>query len=594
MHHDILDDKTTLNIFIFIFHRHLINIKNEPHYDFTGFYLIAVTAYDKPNQLEIIEDIFIECWFLYIINVYIVSISEVSTSTNTSSLSPSSSSSMNSMNILPFSSYTSSSSNTIAAIAYTYYPFTNSTTCNNTTPIAWHDYTIRQSRKINNNNNFSIENSTIEKTNQKKYQEFFPIKVKNMQGCPVHIVTFDTPPFFILHPLSNGSYHLDGIEGILLRVLSQRFNFTPVIEIPPNNTKWGVLRHLSNGEWLTTGAYDMITNRRANICIGAFSVQLDMSTLMDASEVYYQSRLVLLIPPGRPYSSFQKLFRPFDKITWITLVICFVFGFIFIISLKTSSEMKYRDLIVGFRNRYPFFNMVIIFFGGGVTKLPIYSLARNLILIWMFGSLVLRSLYQGSLYTHLQQSKIAPPLDTITKLIDHDYLIYTNPSAVGYFDGWPKIDKLLRLFNLSDRELMWEKLRNSESRFALLSTEDHVLYANVKNYSQGIYLTCKDPIRAYPICAYFPHSSYFTGPMSAEIGRYVSGGLVQTWADHFTDRRFKAAQQGRVPEKLKMQHIVGSIYLCFFFYSVAFIVFGMEMLSLHSARLRSIVDFFTY
>lgn len=505
-----------------------------------------------------------------------------------------SSSSMASINILS----SSSPSNAIAAtaIAHTYYPFTNRTTCNNTTPIIWNDYNIRWSSKINNN--FRIENLPTNKeanAKDKKSQELFPIKVKNMQGCPVYVATFDTPPFLILYSFPNGSYYLDGIEGILMRVLSQRFNFVPVVKIPPNNTKWGVFDRMENGKYSANGAYGMILDREANITIGSFGVRLDLSEVFDASEVYYQSKLVLIIPPGKPYSSFQKLFRPFDFLTWITLGACFSFGFIFIISLEYTTDTYYRDMIVGLKNRYPFFNMVIIFFGGAVTPFPVYTLARSLLIIWMLGSLVLRSLYQGSLYTHLQQSTVLRPYDTIQKLIDNDYLIYAILTGKIYFENWPKIEKLFRLHKTADRELMWEKLRSAESKFALLSTEDHVLYANVKNYSQGIFQTTKDPIRAFPVCAYFPHSSYLTGPMSAEIGRYLSSGLIQNWAGHFTDRRFrKVSDTNQNPEKLKVHHILGSIFLCGCFYFLALITFGLEILSRHNCKLCSIIDFITY
>lgn len=67
----------------------------------------------------------------------------------------------------------------------------------------------------------------------------FPRKCSNMYNCTVQVGTFEYPPYMMLHRLDNGSTYFDGIEGIVLRVLSQRLRFHPVHVAPNDEQRWG-------------------------------------------------------------------------------------------------------------------------------------------------------------------------------------------------------------------------------------------------------------------------------------------------------------------------------------------------------------------
>lgn len=67
----------------------------------------------------------------------------------------------------------------------------------------------------------------------------FPLKCNNLFYCPVNVATFQIPPFMILKQLDNGSTYFDGIEGIVVRVLSQRLRFTPILVLPDDEERWG-------------------------------------------------------------------------------------------------------------------------------------------------------------------------------------------------------------------------------------------------------------------------------------------------------------------------------------------------------------------
>lgn len=144
-----------------------------------------------------------------------------------------------------------------------------------------------------------------------------------------------------------------------------------------------------------------------------------------ASFPYAYVNLLFAIPKGIPYSSFEKLFFPFNIVIWWIICVCFIVGFGLFIYLRLIKS-KFRDLIVGTNNYTPFLNMINIFLGGPLNILPKALTACNLFIMWLFTSLILRAAYQGHLFGMLQSDKTSPPINTLVKLNHSSFLIYTT------------------------------------------------------------------------------------------------------------------------------------------------------------------------
>lgn len=76
----------------------------------------------------------------------------------------------------------------------------------------------------------------------------FPKKCRNFYNCPIKVATFEFPPFIMLSQLFKDNHNkrtnhsntfFDGIEGTIVRVLSQRLNFMPILVSPEDNERWG-------------------------------------------------------------------------------------------------------------------------------------------------------------------------------------------------------------------------------------------------------------------------------------------------------------------------------------------------------------------
>lgn len=158
---------------------------NTNAFDYTGFYTIALTEYND-DCLKTIAKILEDCWTMYITNANVLAPSE----------------------------------DYQTIYLFTYFPFTQEY-CERVEPIVY-DYF---------ENNTFIFNETV-----------FPAKLTNFFKCPLKISTYNFPPFVILTPQPNGTFYINGIEGTVLRVLSQKLNFTPEIVLSRTN----ILNKISN------------------------------------------------------------------------------------------------------------------------------------------------------------------------------------------------------------------------------------------------------------------------------------------------------------------------------------------------------------
>lgn len=150
------------------------------HFDYQGFYLIVLTK-RTGNVYEAMSKIFKSLWSRFITNANIL-------------WQPAGSES--------------------EALMYTYYPYT-SIYCGKAFPVKHNQYL---------NGHWLSE------------VEYFPRKMKNLYRCPLRVATFASAPFMIIRDVGN-QIDVDGIDGILLRVLSQRMNFN--VELFTSDDQWG-------------------------------------------------------------------------------------------------------------------------------------------------------------------------------------------------------------------------------------------------------------------------------------------------------------------------------------------------------------------
>lgn len=160
-----------------------------------------------------------------------------------------------------------------------------------------------------------------------------------------------------------------------------------------------------------------------------------------------QGSFVFLITPSKPYSMGEKLFLPFDNVTWMLLIVTFFIAVIVIFTLAFQRQ-KIKDLVYGDKINTPLLNLLYIFFGMGQIKTPTKTFPRLLLMYFILFCLIFRTCYQDKLFEFMTTDMWTPPPETIKDLHDQNFTIVT----IGY-------DHVLKsLENMIDDKLRYKTI----------------------------------------------------------------------------------------------------------------------------------------
>ena len=149
--------------------------------------------------------------------------------------------------------------------------------------------------------------------------------------------------------------------------------------------------------------------------------------LLHMSTPFVEIHDVVIATPGDFYGSYEKLLLPFDDMTWKLLHFTFLVAFfaIFIINMLPKFI---QNRVYGENNKHPALNVVSTFFGIAQFKLPIRSIPRFILIVFVFFCLIFRTCYQSKLFEFLTSSPRHPSPKTIKDLKDGSYTLYTTSS----------------------------------------------------------------------------------------------------------------------------------------------------------------------
>ncbi len=207
--------------------------------------------------------------------------------------------------------------------------------------------------------------------------------------------------------------------------IADHLNFTVDLKtvntglVSANGSKTGLVS--ANGS--KTEYLKMLLNDEVDFIMNSPLHYLDLG--VKPSIVLYILELLWIIPPGAPYSSLDKILYPFDTTVWICCWLVFLFVVIVIFVLRFSSKEK-RNFILGRNVRGPYLNFLSIILGVTVVQVPGRNFARTMLMIFILYALIIRTAYQGGLFTALQMDLRKPAPKTMSEMIDKDFKFYVE------------------------------------------------------------------------------------------------------------------------------------------------------------------------
>ncbi|GFO10385.1 glutamate receptor ionotropic, kainate 3 [Plakobranchus ocellatus] len=146
------------------------------------------------------------------------------------------------------------------------------------------------------------------------------------------VSTREAPPF-VIKVKSGTEITFEGLCIDILDELAARlsFNYT-IVEV--EDEKWGSMDE--NKEW--NGVVRQVMDKKASIGVGPISLMSDREKVVDYTTPYAEEGTVFMtLKPGMDKKAFFQLFRPFQLIVWIFLVLMTV-GFMFAIYIVEGTS----------------------------------------------------------------------------------------------------------------------------------------------------------------------------------------------------------------------------------------------------------------
>ncbi|XP_053699476.1 uncharacterized protein LOC128746453 [Sabethes cyaneus] len=421
--------------------------------------------------------------------------------------------------------------------------------------------------------------------------DLFPAKTSSFKGCPLKVGAFQSNPFMIFEDDDDASSGISGIEGDLLKLLAEKLDFTISIVVPPNNTMWGQV----DGE-NSTGIIQLILDEEVDLGLSSLGLAQERIAILKPGVAHHVTRTVFVVPAGREFTSFEKLFGPLATDSWI-LIGAFTLVGLAVIGIVGVFSGEIQNFVYGRGVSTPYLNLFGTFFGYSITRLPGRNFARTILFLYIWFTMVLRSVYQGSLFKCLQNSHRYAPMSTLAEIERSSGLIYTIPFYRDhYLIHVPSVMPRVRLLPLVPDTILsgigW-LLDQPGSPDVLLSPQDYVARHNKLRGNRGSAFAqiARESLGTCTAVIYYPKRSILTPAFDRQIMRIQSVGLDKFWLNRYGDYQFfRQETNNRIPEALTGEHLLGAYEVYGTMLLGSSLVWALEMLSLKVRWLRKVFE----
>lgn len=391
-----------------------------------------------------------------------------------------------------------------------------------------------------------------------------PRELSSFHRCPLTFGININPPYTICNNVSCNIGDLRGRDAVLLKTLSTALNFS--IQSESFGIQW-VKRVISS---LGKGQTDAI--------IGDFFLRRDRTEVVDSSIPYFDSYLSFLVPRGRPYTSLESLLKPFQPVVWTLLAILILIAVLVITIIKLQS-MAIRQFVLGINS--PTMSLLSVICGVALSRLPTRNFARFLLMCFIMFCLVMRTLYQGSVYKFLQSRMRHKLVETIDDIVREDFKFYIHELSVDVLvDGRIK-NSSVRPIAAAQLDDIVERLNDPSFKGVLLRSRPISLFELHANGTKRKYEISKEVFVRTPVVMYFQKGSFLTATFNAKLYQLMYGGLIEYWDNEFPR---KGRKKIVLPKILTMSHLIGIFQIWCLGCLLATMAFMMEYFKVSTNR----------
>ncbi|XP_055633515.1 uncharacterized protein LOC129773880 [Toxorhynchites rutilus septentrionalis] len=155
--------------------------------------------------------------------------------------------------------------------------------------------------------------ANISDSNPQIGDDLFPERLGDLFGCSLKAGVILLEPFVI--SVDNSSIQkYTGLEISIVETVAQQHNFT-IKYVLPQDLKRGSIEEINS-----TGLLGLIQEETVDMGFGSIAITPERSFYLKAGTAHYTSILVFAVPSGRPFTSFEKLYKPFSLKAWLWIM----------------------------------------------------------------------------------------------------------------------------------------------------------------------------------------------------------------------------------------------------------------------------------
>lgn len=170
-----------------------------------------------------------------------------------------------------------------------------------------------------------------------------------------------------------------------------------------------------------------------NVTMGAFGVTVNRTRIFSSPKPHLTLSMHFAYSKGIPLSSMRRILMPFSYEIWLFIIACIVF-MILLLCLNKKTRMLQKNGPNHIKDyEATTFEVMGSFLGLPLTKIALRNNMMLGMVLWLLATLVLRNVYLGSLFNLLTEQFNEDPVDTIERVIEHNYTVYCTPAVYELF-----------------------------------------------------------------------------------------------------------------------------------------------------------------
>lgn len=171
------------------------------------------------------------------------------------------------------------------------------------------------------------------------------------------------------------------------------------------------------------GGFQKLMNRNGDFMIASVPLTVENMMKMETTRVYHMYSVIYSIPPGKPFTFFEKLCRPFSVELWISLMSILGVATFTIFIINYFGSPKFKKFLFGSIETSPFMNLVSYSLTGSIANVNILNgnISRFIFSLLLISYIILSSAYSGKLFDILQTDLRHPTFENVREVWQSDY-----------------------------------------------------------------------------------------------------------------------------------------------------------------------------